>query len=109
MVALIFLSSSSIFKKLRMPSIFKNIEVVFHISSSWVRIRQHTKNQLPRLPRTAQIVMIPGVVWCGGVVYLTDNNFRALKLFWLEKFRALKLSFRVLRFLGEKILQSGEF
>ena len=54
---------SSIFKKLRSSSIFKNIEVVFHISSSWVKIRLHTKNQLPRLSRTALIVIIPGVGW----------------------------------------------
>ena len=45
-------------KKLRSSSIFKNIEVAFHISSSWVKIRLHTKNQLPRLSGSA-------VVWCG--------------------------------------------
>ena len=70
--------SSSFFKKLRSSSFSKNIEVVIYISSSWVGIRLHTKNQLPRLPRTAQIVIIPGVVWCCvvlcGVVSLTDNN-----------------------------------
>ena len=38
-------------KKLRSSSIFKNIEVGFHNSSSWVKIRLHTKKQLPRLPR----------------------------------------------------------
>ena len=51
--------SSSIYKKLRSSSIFKKFEVVFHlqrievffhISSSWVNIRLHTENQLPRLP-----------------------------------------------------------
>jgi hypothetical protein len=31
-----------------LSSIFKNIQVVFHISSSWVKIRLH-KNQLPML------------------------------------------------------------
>jgi hypothetical protein len=46
-----------------LSSIFKNIEVVFHISSGWVKIRLHTKNQLPMLPGTALIVMTP---WCGG-------------------------------------------
>ena len=53
---------------MRSSSIYKNIEVVFHISSSWVRIRLHTENQPPRLPGTALIAMIPGVVvwWCGG-------------------------------------------
>ena len=48
-------------KKLRSSSVFKNVDVVFHISSSWVKIRLHTKNQLPRLSRTAVIVIIPGV------------------------------------------------
>jgi hypothetical protein len=60
-------------KKIEVVFLFKKIEVVTHISSSWDRIRLHTKNQLPRLPRTARIVIIPGVVLC-GVVYLTDNN-----------------------------------
>ena len=32
------------------PPILKYIEVVFHISSSWVRMRLHTKNQLSVLP-----------------------------------------------------------
>ena len=62
--------SSSISKKNwgRLP-FSKKIEVVFHLYSSWVEIRLHTKNQPPRLPWTAQIVIIPGVVcWCGGVV-----------------------------------------
>jgi hypothetical protein len=37
---------------------------------SWVKIRLHTEIQLPWLPQSALIVMIPGVVWCGdgGVV-----------------------------------------
>ena len=34
--------------------------------SSWVKIRLHTENQLPRLPRAALIVMISGVVWWWG-------------------------------------------
>ena len=37
--------------KLRSSSIFKRIEIVFHISSSLVEIMLHTKNHLPRLPR----------------------------------------------------------
>jgi hypothetical protein len=45
------------------PVVFHlRVEVVFHISSSWVMIRLHTKNQLPKLPRTALIVISPGVV-----------------------------------------------
>ena len=63
---------SSIFKKLRSSSIFKNIEVVFHISSCWVKITLHIENQLPMLHRIVQIVIIPGVVWCG--FNITDNN-----------------------------------
>ena len=40
----------------------------------------HNQNQLPRLPRIAQIVMIPGVVvWC-GVVFLTNNNTTPTKV-----------------------------
>ena len=44
-------------------------------SSNMVKIRLHTKNQLPRLPGTALNVMAP---WCGlavvvVVVFLTDN------------------------------------
>jgi hypothetical protein len=35
-----------------------------HISSIWVKIRLHTKNQLPRLPGSA--VKVP--VWVGGWV-----------------------------------------
>ena len=58
------LRSSSIEKKLRSSSIFKNIEVVFHNSSSWVKIRLHTKNQLPGLPGSALKVYVG---W-GGVV-----------------------------------------
>jgi hypothetical protein len=64
---------------------FHEIEVVFHILSRWGKIMLHTQNQLPRLPRTAQIVMIPGVVvlcgvvWC-GMVFLTDNNTNPTKI-----------------------------
>jgi hypothetical protein len=63
----------------------KKIEVVFHISSSWVKIRLHTENQIPGLPRTDLNVMTP---WCGGVVvvvwwwwfFLTDNNTTPTKV-----------------------------
>ena len=61
----------------------KNIEVVFQISSSWVKIRLHTKNQLPMLSKNALIVMIPGVVvvvwwwWCG---FLTDYKTTPTKV-----------------------------
>jgi hypothetical protein len=38
------------------------IEVIFHMSSSWDKIRLHIENQLPRLLITALIVISPGVV-----------------------------------------------
>jgi hypothetical protein len=48
-------------------------------------MRLHTENQLPRLSRTALIVMGPGVVvvvvwWCGGGGFLTDNNTTSTKV-----------------------------
>jgi hypothetical protein len=52
------------------------MEVVFHISFSWVEIRVHAENKLHRLARTALIVMNPGVV-----VFLTDNKTTPTKLF----------------------------
>ena len=41
----------------------------------------HTKNQLPRLLKTAIIVISPGVVvwWC-GVFFLSDNNTTPTKV-----------------------------
>jgi hypothetical protein len=48
----------------------KKNKVVFHISSSWVKIRLQTEDKLPRLPRTAQIVMGCGgglVSWCADM------------------------------------------
>ena len=35
---------------MRSSSIFKNIVVVFHVSSSRVKLRVPTENQLPRYP-----------------------------------------------------------
>ena len=64
-------------KKIRLSFIFKNFEVVFNISCSWVKIRLHCENQLPRLPKTALIVMSPGG---GVVVFLTDNNTTTTKI-----------------------------
>ena len=43
---------------MRSSSNFNNIEVFFHISSSWVKIRLHTEKQLPRLPGSA--LKVPG-------------------------------------------------
>jgi hypothetical protein len=77
LVAFFCMMLSSIFKILRSSSIFqknevvfhlKNIEVVFLVSSSLVRIRLHTKNQLPRLPGSC-LKCNHIVVWC-GVVFL---------------------------------------
>ena len=56
---------------MRSSSIFKNIEVVFHISSSWVKIRLHTENQLPGLPGSALKVSVVGL----GVVGSTELCF----------------------------------
>jgi hypothetical protein len=50
------------FYKIEVVFNFYKIEVVFHILSRWGKIMLHTQNQLPRLPRTARIVIIPGVV-----------------------------------------------
>jgi hypothetical protein len=50
----------------------KNIEVVFHSSSSFVRIRLHTKNQCPRWPGS-------GLKCNGGGWFLTDNNTTSTK------------------------------
>ena len=68
----IFNLRSSSFKKNEIVFHFQNIEVVFHISFSWVGLRLHTKNQLPRLPRSClkcNHIRCGGVVvwwWCGG-------------------------------------------
>jgi hypothetical protein len=50
------------FYKIEVVFHFYKIEVVFHILSRWGKIMLHTRNQLPRLPRTARIVIISGVV-----------------------------------------------
>jgi hypothetical protein len=44
---------------------------------SWVKMKLHTKNELPWLSLTALIVMDP-VWWCGG--FLTDNNTTSTKV-----------------------------
>jgi hypothetical protein len=38
----------------------------------------HTKTQLPWLPQSDLNVMKPA--WCGGVVFLTDNNTTPTKV-----------------------------
>ena len=81
LVAFFFEVVFNLKKKFRSASFFKYIEVIFHILSSLVIIRLHTKNQPPRLPGTALNVMIPA--WCGGVVvvvFLTDNNTTPTKV-----------------------------
>jgi hypothetical protein len=42
--------------------LLRKTDVVFHISSNWVRIRLFTKNQLPRWPGTVRIVITSVVV-----------------------------------------------
>jgi hypothetical protein len=44
----------------------KNIQVVFHNSSSWVKIRLHTENQHPGLPGSALKVCVVGWWWWWG-------------------------------------------
>ena len=53
---------------------FENIEVIFHISSSWINIRLHAKHMCPRL---SNLYWVP--LWCGG--FLTDNNTTPTNLF----------------------------
>jgi hypothetical protein len=65
-------------KNLRSSSILKKVEVVFHISSSWVKVRLHTKNQRPRLAGTALNVINPDVVVV--VVFFTDNRTTPTKV-----------------------------
>jgi hypothetical protein len=63
----------------------KIIEVVFHLEKELrlssifpqVEIRLHNKNQLPKLPGTAQIVITSMVVWW---FYFTDNNTTPTKV-----------------------------
>jgi hypothetical protein len=62
---------------LRSSSIFKNIELVFHNSYSWVKIRFHTENQLPFVWGGGRVVVVG---WGGGggvvvvVVWVPLNN-----------------------------------
>jgi hypothetical protein len=51
-----------------------NIEGVFHSSSSFIRIRLHTKNQCPRWPGS-------GLKSNSGGGFLTNNNTTPTKLF----------------------------
>ena len=64
---------------MRSCSIFEKMKVVFHISSCWVIIRLHTKNQLPRLPGTALNVITSDVVVV-VVVFLNDNRTTPTKV-----------------------------
>jgi hypothetical protein len=62
-------------KKLRLPSVFKNIEVVFHISSSWIKIRLHTENQLRGLPggsavKVSLVVVVGSTSLCGHINFV---------------------------------------
>ena len=48
---------------------FLEVMIFLHISSSWVKIRLHTENQLPRLPGSA--LKVPGGVHYGYKVRYT--------------------------------------
>jgi hypothetical protein len=79
---------------LRSLSIFKFIEFIFHVSSSWVRMRLHAKNQLPWLPgcglKCSPFRGVVGVVWWRWCVFFTKYNTTPTKLFcfvlccWLD-------------------------
>ena len=47
-----------------------------HISSSWVKIRLHTENQLPGLPGSALKVVLGG--WVGGGEQFTHFGFKII-------------------------------
>jgi hypothetical protein len=66
-------------KKWKSSSIFKNIEVVFQISSRWVKIRLHAVNQLPGLPGSGLKVSVGG----GGGGFHCIMWSRQLRL-WVE-------------------------
>jgi hypothetical protein len=53
-------------KKLKLSLIFKDIEVVYHISSSWVKRRLRTENLLHGLPQNflLWVVVVPTAL-CG--------------------------------------------
>ena len=64
----------------------KKTEVVFNISSGWVKVRLHIENEPPVLPITALIVMGPGVVVVVVVVWfflpiIEPPNKSCFKLF----------------------------
>ena len=49
--------------------------MVFHNSSSWIKIRLHTENQLPGLPGSALKVCVGGVVVVGSTQLCGHPNF----------------------------------
>ena len=62
------------------PCTAKEIDVVLHISYSWVKIRLQTKNQLPRLPGTGLIVITSVVWWWCHVCFFTNYNTTPTKV-----------------------------
>ena len=82
-------------KKLRWSSNYKErgrlsfkgaIDVVFHISSSWVKIMLHSENQRLRLPKTAIFGNHPkcgGMVLCGFSTNTDTNTKLVLSCFGL--------------------------
>ena len=65
----------------------KNIQVVFHISSSWVLIRLHTENQFLGLAASALkvsvVVVGRGVVWCGWANQFLCQSQLEWRLSWV--------------------------
>jgi hypothetical protein len=67
-----------VFKKIIRSS---SISIFWGRLSSWVKIRLHTKNQLPRVSGSALTVVVGGVVW-GEVVGGPTDYFVTLNLSW---------------------------
>ena len=67
-----------------LSTIYQKVEVVFHISSSLVKIRLHTKNQMSGLPGTASNVpvLVRVVVVVVAVVFFFTNDNTTL--FWSD-------------------------
>ena len=53
-----------------------------HISSSWVKIRLPTENQLPRLPGSA--LKVPGWVVVDGFLVAVEVGQKVLRTFFVE-------------------------
>ena len=61
---------------MRLSSIYKKIEVAYHILSNWVVLMLDTNYQLPRLLQSN----LKYNETCVVVVFLTDNNITSTKV-----------------------------